>query len=167
MVYFFIVFISFLNGVNLTPEDFLQELCDNSSGESSVNFWLENMSPLMEDEKPTPEEVTEMIRHKSSLTIVPGRIRLLEENQVEGYYRIEFPDSEWSWIDENGKVRNSKGSTMIDYLEGKFYLVTTPLSAERMIDTSQSVTVALLLTGFMIFAGVILIFLARKSLVSR
>ena len=146
-----------------TPEEFLLQLADSSTGYDGARFWLNRLSPRAPESPSDISTMREMLHGRTELSVNPGRMSLVELDSASGYYRVEFPGSEWTWTDSAGRVRRSRGNTTVDYVDGRFYWVEMPIDPYEL-SAAGKFQVGFLLTILVMLTGGVIVVLARRSL---
>jgi len=148
-----------------TPEDFLNELCVNSSGTEGAEYWASHAS----------SEVQYALRDQDSLAIFLGDIRELSVNtgirtafeDRGNTFRIEFGESRWSWHDSDGNYHRIDGSSVVICSQGSYAWSELPVFASGQISIGRKEK---LISGIMItfliltFALILLVWANRRYL---
>jgi len=100
-----------------TPEEFLATLAV-----SPAEIWIECQLPG--DNTIHPDSVTSLIGSRRSLSVDPGD-RILED--VEGGYRVLFPESRWTWRMDGGRIGSVRGQSVIEWHPGGYSWVVIPV----------------------------------------
>lgn len=115
--------------VPLSPEDFLLVLADSSSGRSGAAFWVASASTDIEEAALDTDSMEVLLRDVESISVIPGPPHLLETDEERGSYLVEFPEAEWSWLDDRRRVMRAFGSTRVEMVGGRYYWVELPVFA--------------------------------------
>lgn len=147
--------------IELTPEDFLARLADSCSGYDGARFWLNRLSPHSDRGTPTLEDLLELLSDKADLSVAPGRASLVDVDSAGASYRVEFRESEWSWIDSTGRIVRSRGVTVVDFVGGRFYWADVPLSPAEL-SASDRLQIGFLFTVVLLAGGGFVALLFRR-----
>ncbi len=104
-----------------TPEEFLTTLAS-----SPAEIWIESQLPG--DNTIHPDTVTAVIGSRIDLSVDPGG-RVLED--VEGGYRVLFPESRWTWRMDGGRIGSVRGQSVIEWHPGGYSWVAVPVFTEQ------------------------------------
>ncbi len=118
------LFILFLLSVS-TPEEFLQELCDNRIGIDGAIFWATHASAEVPNKYANPDSLLLLLTDKEGLSVNPGsRTNFLN---IDETFRIEFEESCWTWTDKEGARHRTEGLAIIECTRGNFTWVQIPV----------------------------------------
>jgi hypothetical protein len=104
-----------------TPEEFLAALAV-----SPAELWIE--CQISGDNTIDPDTVTAIIGARRNLSVDPGG-RVLED--VEGGYRVVFPESRWTWRMDGGRIGSVRGQSVIEWHPGGYSWVAVPVFTEQ------------------------------------
>ncbi len=110
-----------------SPEEFLLSLADSSSGTAGARYWVSSASILKEAAAFSTDSMETFLRTVSAIEVDPGPPHLLETDEEQGTYVVDFPEARWSWIDERGRVIRALGGTSVQMSGGSYYWVELPL----------------------------------------
>ena len=117
-----------------TPEGFIHELCENSSGMEGAEFWSTHASMEVQSAHADPDSLVRILDRMQELTVNTGTRTAFEESENE--FRIEFGESEWTWIDSNGSLHRIKGLTVVVCSQGNYTWSEIPILALRSVSVS-------------------------------
>ncbi len=101
-----------------TPEDFLHELCVNSSGIEGAEYWSSHASLEVQSAFADPDSLLIILGRMQELTVNTGARTAFEE--TENAFRIEFGESIWTWIDYGGDLNRKEGLSVIVCSQGNY-----------------------------------------------
>ncbi len=110
-----------------SPEEFLQSLADSSSGTAGARYWVSTASITTDAAAFSTDSMETFLRTVSSIEVDPGPPHLLESDEEQGTYLVDFPEARWSWLDERGRVIRARGGTKVRMSGGSYYWVELPL----------------------------------------
>jgi hypothetical protein len=148
-----------------TPEEFLVDLCNNSTGAAGAEYWADCASEEVFPTLAEPDSLIDLLRDKDQLTVDPGqRTSFSEEN---GVFRIEFGDSKWTWIDITGNAVSRKGSSVVLVINGEYYWSKLPVleTSSYRLDSRESLMSGIVLTFIVMVVAMVLILWARRRYV--
>ncbi|MBN1434654.1 hypothetical protein JW921_07835 [Candidatus Fermentibacterales bacterium] len=149
--------------IAVTPEEFLAQLADSSSGAHGARFWVNRFSPRSDQPAPGFDEMIELLADRRDLSVSPGRAALVEADSISPYYRVAFESSEWTWVDAEGRLSRSRGCTIVDFIDGRFYWVSIPMVPIEFSKANQA-QVAFVLTVMVIGGAFVVILFFRRML---
>lgn len=101
-----------------TPESFLHELCENSSGMEGADFWSSHASMEVQSALADPDSLVIILGRMQELTVNTGPRTAFEES--DNAFRIEFGESIWTWIDSGGDLNRKEGLSVIICSQGNY-----------------------------------------------
>jgi hypothetical protein len=104
-----------------TPEEFLINLA-SCPAEQWIEYQLQTDSSLSSD---TVKALVESFRE---LSVEPGD-RILED--MEGGYRVVFPESRWTWRMDGGRIGSVGGQSVIEWHPSGYSWVSLPVLTEK------------------------------------
>ncbi|MCK5785981.1 MAG: hypothetical protein KAH54_05425 [Candidatus Sabulitectum sp.] len=104
-----------------TPAEFLVNLSS-----CSADLWIEYQH--RSDQMVDPDTVRAIVNSSHSLSVDPGE-RILED--VEGGYRVIFPESRWTWRMDGGRIGSVRGESVIEWRLGGYSWVILPIFTEE------------------------------------
>ncbi|MEA3267163.1 MAG: hypothetical protein U9P42_09525 [Candidatus Fermentibacteria bacterium] len=103
-----------------TPEEFLATLSS-----SNADQWIEFQYPA--ENSIHPDTVKIRIESLRSLSVDPGE-RILED--IEGGYRVVFPESRWTWRMDGGRIGSVRGESVVEWHPGGYSWTAIPVFSE-------------------------------------
>lgn len=113
--------------VPLSPEEFLQTLADSSTGQEGAVYWMESASDGAAVEGIDTDSLASILECVSGISVIPGPPSLVEVDETRGTYVVEYPDAQWSWIDDRGRLIRAFGGTRVEMSGGSYYWVEIPV----------------------------------------
>jgi len=148
-----------------TPEGFIQELCENSSGIEGAQFWSSYASTQVQSALTDPDSLLMILSGMQDLTVNIGIRTAFEES--ENAFRIEFGESKWTWIDSNGSLHRITGLTVVVCSLGNYTWSKIPILSSRSISVGRKerlISGILITFMLMISTLVFLVWLKRRYL---
>ena len=144
-----------------TPEEFLHSLCENRVGLQGARFWAE----CSWEESVELDSIAVLLNGFEYLSVEPGRRILSEIDEVTGDYTVEYPESKWSWHDENSNDCRSVGRSVIIWSDGHFYWKELPLFSGPVAEVgfAERFITGLLFTVVLLVFGVLVLVWARRK----
>lgn len=128
------LFIAFLLSVS-TPEEFLQELCEHRTGTEGAIFWSTHASSEVPEKHTNPDSLLLLLADKDDLSVNPGsRTSFLNFDET---FRIEFGESYWTWIDQEGSRHRTEGLTVIECTRGNYTWVQIPVLSSGSVSAGR------------------------------
>lgn len=128
------LFIVFLLSAS-TPEEFLQELCENRIGTDGAIFWSTHSSTEVPDSYSNPDSLLLLLADKEGLSVDPGaRTSFLSNDET---FRIEFGESYWTWADQEGTRHRTKGLAIIECIRGNYSWVKIPILTSPSVSAGR------------------------------
>ncbi|MCK4807797.1 MAG: hypothetical protein KAT09_09125 [Candidatus Aegiribacteria sp.] len=145
-----------------TPEDFLYELCDNSSGTEGVEFWSSHASMEVQSAFADPDSLAKILGGMQELTVNTGRRTAFEERG--GTFRIEFGESMWTWIDSNGNLNRKEGLSIVISSRGNYTWLDIPVltSGSISIGRKEKLITGIFITFLLLISTFILLIWAKR-----
>ncbi len=122
-----LLLIAWVSAAPLSPEEFLQTLADSSSGYDGAAYWTESVSERAAVEGLDTDSLASILDGMSGISVIPGPPSLVEVDEAAGSYVVEYPDAEWSWIDDRGRVIRAFGGTRVEMSGGSYHWVEIPV----------------------------------------
>ncbi len=149
------LFIVFLLSAS-TPEEFLQELCENRIGTDGAIFWSTHASAEVSDNYTNSDTLLLLLADKEGLSVNPGsRTSFLS---IDETFRIEFGESYWTWTDQEGARHRIEGLAIIECRRGNYtwvqipVLTSTSISAGRKEKLVSGILITILILIFTAFS---------------
>lgn len=137
-----------------TPEEFLQELCENRMGSDGAIFWSTHASAEVPDNYSDPDSLMLLLADMEGLSVDPGsRTGFLS---IDETFRIEFGESYWTWTDREGKHHRTEGLAIIECVRSNYSWIQIPILSGTSVSAGKKEK---LVSGFLITI-LILIFTA-------
>ncbi len=139
-----------------TPEEFLEILA-----ESDAELWIEYQCTDNETDELHRDSIRSTIVSLTSLSVEPGD-RLLED--VDGGYRVIFPESRWTWRMAGGRIGSVRGESVLEWRPGGYSWVTLPILTEEgtSIGRKESLCLGGTLTLAIGLVGIIAVWYAKR-----
>ena len=128
-----------------TPEGFLNELCENSSGMEGAEFWSSYASVEVQSALADPDSLAKLLGAMQELSVVTGTRTAFEAS--EDTFRIEFGESIWTWIDQGGNLHRKEGLSVIICSQGNYSWSAIPVLESGSISVGKKEK---LISGIMI-----------------
>ncbi|OPX28039.1 MAG: hypothetical protein B1H09_08480 [Gemmatimonadaceae bacterium 4484_173] len=137
-----------------TPEEFLTTLAS-----SPAEIWIESQLPG--DNTIHPDTVTAVIGSRIDLSVDPGG-RVLED--VEGGYRVLFPESRWTWRMDGGRIGSVRGQSVIEWHPGGYSWVAVPVFTEQGASIGRRESLCMGVTAMLAIGviGILAIWYAKR-----
>ena len=148
-----------------TPEGFIHELCENSSGIEGAEFWSSYASTEVQSVLTDPDSLVIILSGIQDLTVSTGTRTAFEES--ENAFRIEFGESNWTWIDSNGSLHRITGLTVVVCSLGNYTWSKIPILSSRSVSVGRRerlISGILITFILMISTLVFLVWLKRRYL---
>ena len=128
-----------------TPEDFLNELCENSSGMEGAEFWASHASMEVQSTFADPDSLANILWGIRELTVNTGMRTAFDERN--NTFRIEFGESVWTWIDSDGNLNRKRGLSIVICSQGNYTWSEIPVLTSGSVSIGRKEK---LITGIMI-----------------
>lgn len=137
-----------------TPEEFLVNL-SSCNAEQWVEFQYHGENTVPAD---TVKAIIESLRN---LSVNPGE-KILED--IEGGYRVIFPESKWTWRMDGGRIGSVRGESVIEWHLGGYSWVTLPIFTEEgaSIGRKESLCMGVTITAAIVLIGIIAVWYAKR-----
>ncbi len=137
-----------------TPEEFLTNLSS-----SHADQWIEFQYPT--ENAIHPDTVKSIIGSLRSLSVEPGE-RILED--IEGGYRVTFPESRWTWRKDGGRIGSVRGESVVEWRPGGYSWTAIPVFTEEgaSIGRRESLCMGVTMMAAIGIVGVIAIWCAKR-----
>lgn len=148
-----------------TPEDFIHELCENSSGLDGAEFWSSYASTEVQSALTDPDSLVVLLSGMQDLSVSTGARTAFEES--ENAFRIQFGESNWTWIDSNGSLHRITGLTVVVCSLGNYTWSKIPVLSSKSVSVGRKerLIFGILITFLlMISTLVFLVWLRRRYL---
>lgn len=145
-----------------TPEDFLYELCENSSGMEGAEFWSSHASMEVQSALADPDSLVTILGGMRELTVNTGTRTAFDES--ENMFRIEFGESIWTWIDSDDNLHRKKGLSVVICSRGDYTWSDIPVLSTRSISIGrkEKLITGILITFLVLISTFILLVWARR-----
>lgn len=146
-----------------SPEALLDSLCSSRSGDGAVGCWQSCADPAGTTPPAHPDTIRALLRSRSGLSVEPGDHELGETGET--FYVLVFPESEWTWTDDEGTDRVVRGRTEVVFRDGRFYWRSLPLSPGRegaAVSSSQRILMGMMLTGVTLVVALMALWWAKR-----
>ncbi|NOQ21026.1 MAG: hypothetical protein GQ565_00030 [Candidatus Aegiribacteria sp.] len=145
-----------------TPEDFLHELCKNSSGIEGAEFWSSHASMEVQSAFSDPDSLAIILGGMRELNVNTGTRTAFEE--CENTFRIEFGESIWTWIDSDGNLNRKKDLSVIICSQGNYTWSEIPVLASGSISIGrkEKLITGILITFLVLISTFILLIWAKR-----
>lgn len=139
-----------------TPEEFLETLAG-----SDAELWIEHQYAGNDTEKIHPDTIRTAIVSLTSLSVEPGE-RLLQD--VDGGYRVIFPESRWTWRMAGGRIGSVQGESVLEWRPGGYSWVALPILTEEgaSIGRRESLCLGATITLAVGLVGIISVWYAKR-----
>ena len=148
-----------------TPEEFLTELCDSSSGPEGIEYWVDHASASVNPLVANPDSLSIILGTMQELNVIPGDRTLFESDGDT--FRIEFGGSKWTWTDRHGNQYMREGLTVVLCTGGIYSWSKIPALDEvsASVGKREKLITGVILTFILIiFAFIILMWAKRRYL---
>jgi len=137
-----------------TPEEFLLTLAS-----SNAEQWIEHQCTGADAMH--PDTITAVIESFTSLSVNPGE-RILED--VEGGYRVIFPESRWTWRMSGGKIGSVRGESIVEWRPGGYSWAILPVLTEEGASIGRKESLCMGATVMMAIGvvGIIAVWYAKR-----
>lgn len=155
IIMFFALIVS--SGMDVeTPEEFLVILA-----ESDAELWIEHQYAGNNTEELHPDSIRAAMGSLTSLSVEPGE-RLLVD--VDGGYRVIFPESRWTWRMEGGRIGSVQGESVLEWRPGGYSWAALPILTEEgaSIGRKESLCLGGTITLAVGLVGIIAIWYAKR-----
>lgn len=139
-----------------TPEDFLETLSS-----SNADVWIEHQAEKNEDLTISSDTIVSVVSSFNSLSVNPGN-SILED--INGGYRLIYPESHWTWRLDGGRIGSIKDTTIIEWKPGGYMWVVVPFFTQEgaSLGRGQSLCMGATLTAFIIVLGVVVLWYIKR-----
>lgn len=131
-----------------TPEEFLVNLssCD-------ADRWIEFQYHSNDNGNDIvhPDTIVAIIGSLRNLSVNPGE-RMLEN--IEGGYRVIFPESRWTWRMDGGRIGSVRGESVVEWRPGGYSWVTLPVLSEEGVSMGRKESLCMSATIMLAIGGV-------------
>lgn len=148
-----------------SPEEFLQELCDNSSGPQGAEFWADHASESVQYGLSDADSLLQLLSNKQRLSVIPGTRTAFETRETT--FVIEYGRSSWTWVDGEGGIHRSEGLTVVECTDGDYGWREIPLlnsGSVRVGETEKLVSGFILTMLVLLFATILISWAKRRYL---
>ena len=145
-----------------TPEEFLHELCENSSGMEGAEFWSSHASIEVQSALADPDSLVILLGRMQELTVNTGRRTAFEES--DDAFRIEFGESIWTWIDSYGNLNRKEGLSVIICSQGNYMWYKIPVleSGSISVGNRERLISGILVTFLMMISVFVFLTWAKR-----
>jgi hypothetical protein len=145
-----------------TPEDFIIELCENSSGMEGAEFWSSHASTEVQSALTDPDSLVMLLSGMQDLNVSTGIRTEFEES--ENAFRIEFGESNWTWTDLNGSLHSITGLTVVVCSQGNYTWSEIPVLSSRSISVGrrERLILGILITFLLMISTFVFIVWAKR-----
>ncbi len=145
-----------------TPEDFLYELCENSSGMEGADFWSSHASVEVQSALADPDSLAKILGGIRELTVNAGRRTAFAESGDT--FRIEFGESRWTWTDSDGSLNRKEGLSVVISSRGNYTWSDIPVLAAGSISIGrkEKLITGVLITFLVLISAFILLIWAKR-----
>jgi len=113
-----------------SPEGFLSMLCDTAQTPGGPACWFSSASPSADPDFANPDTLRSVLPGLRELSVDPGPPDLVEVDEATMTYTVSFPEAEWTWMDEGGRVHRVRGETLVEQSGGVYRWVALPVHRE-------------------------------------
>jgi len=148
-----------------SPEDLLNELCENSRGMNGAEFWSAHASDEVQSSQSDPDSLLQILDGMHDLTVAAGDRTSFEDRGNS--FRIEFGNSVWTWFDENGRLNRTEGMAIVLCNTGTYSWMEIPVltSGSISIGPKERIVSGIMVTILvLIFASILLVWAKRRFL---
>jgi len=148
-----------------TPEEFLAELCENSTGQEGAEFWSSCASPEVQSDRSSPDSLAQILEGMNDLSVITGSRTLFQDRGND--FIIEFGESKWTWTDSTGNLNTKQGLSVLICTNGRYTWSEIPVLTSRSVSFGQKEQMIAGILGtflVLIFTFVILIWAKRRYL---
>lgn len=145
-----------------TPEEFLVDLCENSSGAEGAAYWASHASSSVSRRLTDPDTLRAILTNRQQLSVEPGpRTAFTQQN---GSFRVEFEESRWSWTDRIGNQSRRDGLAVVLVTDGNYSWTAIPALEEGsfMMGKKERLISGIMLTFLLMILAAVLIAWARR-----
>jgi len=145
-----------------TPEEFLHELCENSSGMAGAEFWSTHASMEVQSALADPDSLVIILGGMQELTVRTGTRTAFEES--DNAFRIEFGESIWTWIDSYDNLNRKKGLSVIICSQGNYKWLIIPVleSGSVRVGNREKLITGILVTFLMMISVFVFLTWAKR-----
>lgn len=139
-----------------TPEEFLVNLSSYDA-----DRWIEFQYRSNDNDTVHPDTIVAIIGSLRNLSVNPGE-RILEN--IEGGYRVIFPESRWTWRMDGGRIGSVRGESVVEWRPGGYSWVTLPVLTEEGVSMGRKESLCMSATIMLAIgaAGIIAIWYAKR-----
>ena len=148
-----------------TPEQFLMELCENSTGTEGAEFWYSRADSEVQSTLNDPDSLAQLLHGMLELSVTPGSRTAFQDRG--GRFIIEFGESRWTWHDSNGNLHRKDGLSIVVCSRGNYMWSEIPVltSGSISIGKKEKLISGIMITFLiLIFAFIFIIWAKRKCL---
>lgn len=148
-----------------TPEDFLMELCDNSTGMEGAEFWASHASSEVQPTLGDPDSLAQLLYGMLELSVNTGERTAFQDRGST--FKIEFGESRWTWLDSGGNFHRKDGLSIVVCSQGNYTWSEIPVltSGSISISKNEKIISGIMITFLiLVFALILLIWVKRKYL---
>ncbi len=145
-----------------TPEGFLDELCENSSGMEGAEFWSSHASIEVQSALADPDSLVIILGRMQELTVNTGPRTAFEES--DNTFRIEFGESIWTWIGPQGDLNRKEGLSVIICAQGNYTWLKIPVleSGSISVGGKERLISGILITFFLLISTFVFLIWAKR-----
>ena len=148
-----------------TPEDFLMELCDNSTGIEGAEFWYSRADSEVQSALNDPDSLAQLLYGMQELSVNTGARTAFQDKS--GTFKIEFGESRWTWHDSSGNLHRKDGLSIVVCSQGNYMWSEIPVltSGSIIIGKKEKLISGIMITSLILtFAFILIIWAKRKYL---
>ncbi len=137
-----------------TPEEFLATLSS-----CSADQWIEYQ--YLSENAIHPDTVKARIESLRSLSIEPGE-RILED--IEGGYKVTFPESRWTWRMDGGRIGSVRGESVVEWHPGGYSWAAIPIFSDEgaSIGRKESLCMGATMMAVIAVIGILAVWYAKR-----
>lgn len=148
-----------------TPEEFLMELCENSTGIEGAEFWYFHADSEVQSTLNDPDSLSQLLYGMQELSVNTGARTAFQDRG--GIFIIEFGESKWTWLDSNGNLHKKDGLSIVICSRGNYMWSEIPVltSGSISIGKKEKFISGIMITFLILtFAFILMIWAKRKYL---
>lgn len=145
-----------------TPEEFLNELCVNASGEEGLEFWISSASENAVFPFGQPDSMRSILENMEDLSVEPGhRTSFMDLGNT---FVIEFEESRWTWNDSQGNANRKVGLAIVRCENGNYSWTELPVLDTKSfsLGMKERLIAGLMVTVMVLVFGSILVAWASR-----
>jgi hypothetical protein len=148
-----------------SPEGFLVMLCDTASTPGGPVCWFSSASSSADPGFANLDTLRSVLPGLRELSVVPGPPELLEVDEASMAYTVSFPEAEWTWMDDGGRIHRVRGETLLEQSGGVYRWIALPVHREGFsAGPGERIFVGFTFTLLVIAVALVFVWWARKRI---